>query len=138
MVKTLDFETLTDEECELLKSLWSKENDYIKNKEMESKKNFNGELIQAIYDKKTTESEYLKLLKMISIKDSVFSTEKTVTDKTEFMLEDKQILTDASPYHLREDVEVIIASIMGRNKEEWAYLAKELTKAGADLLELNF
>ena len=33
---------------------------------------------------------------------------------------------------------VIIASIMGRNEEEWAYLAKEATKAGADLLELNF
>ena len=33
---------------------------------------------------------------------------------------------------------VIIASIMGRDEEEWAYLAKEVTKAGADLIELNF
>lgn len=33
---------------------------------------------------------------------------------------------------------VIIASIMGRNEEEWAYLTKEVTKAGADLIELNF
>ena len=33
---------------------------------------------------------------------------------------------------------VIIASIMGRDEEEWAYLARECTKAGADLLELNF
>lgn len=33
---------------------------------------------------------------------------------------------------------VVIASIMGRNEEEWEYLAKEVTKAGADLIELNF
>lgn len=33
---------------------------------------------------------------------------------------------------------VIVASIMGRNEEEWEYLAKEVTKAGADLIELNF
>jgi len=33
---------------------------------------------------------------------------------------------------------VIIASIMGRNEEEWEYLAKEVTKAGADIIELNF
>lgn len=33
---------------------------------------------------------------------------------------------------------VIIASIMGRDEKEWEYLAKEVTKAGADLIELNF
>ena len=33
---------------------------------------------------------------------------------------------------------VVIASIMGRNEEEWEYLTKEVTKAGADLIELNF
>lgn len=33
---------------------------------------------------------------------------------------------------------VIIASIMGRNEEEWEWLTKEVTKAGADLIELNF
>lgn len=33
---------------------------------------------------------------------------------------------------------VVIASIMGRNEKEWKYLAKESTKAGADVLELNF
>ena len=33
---------------------------------------------------------------------------------------------------------VIIASIMGRDDKEWEYLAKEVTKAGADLIELNF
>ena len=33
---------------------------------------------------------------------------------------------------------VVIASIMGRDNEEWEYLAKEVTKAGADLIELNF
>lgn len=33
---------------------------------------------------------------------------------------------------------VIIASIMGKNEDEWEYLAKEVTKAGADLIELNF
>ena len=33
---------------------------------------------------------------------------------------------------------VIIASIMGKDEEEWKYLTIEATKAGADLLELNF
>ena len=33
---------------------------------------------------------------------------------------------------------VIIASIMGRDEKEWEYLAKEVTQAGADLIELNF
>ena len=33
---------------------------------------------------------------------------------------------------------VIIASIMGRNEREWKYLAKAVTMAGADLIELNF
>jgi len=33
---------------------------------------------------------------------------------------------------------VIIASIMGRNDEEWEYLAKVCEEAGADILEANF
>ena len=33
---------------------------------------------------------------------------------------------------------VVIASIMGRDEKEWEYLAREVTKAGADLIELNF
>ncbi len=33
---------------------------------------------------------------------------------------------------------VIIASIMGRNEEEWEYLAKMVTEAGADIVECNF
>lgn len=33
---------------------------------------------------------------------------------------------------------VIIASIMGRDKKEWKYLAKQVAKAGADIIELNF
>lgn len=32
----------------------------------------------------------------------------------------------------------IIASIMGRNEEEWEYLAKKSTESGADVIELNF
>jgi len=41
---------------------------------------------------------------------------------------------------LKEDFpsKVIIASIMGRDEEEWKYLTIEATKAGADLIELNF
>ena len=31
----------------------------------------------------------------------------------------------------------LLASIMGRNEEEWAYLAEEVEKTGADALELN-
>ncbi len=33
---------------------------------------------------------------------------------------------------------VIVASIMGRDEEEWEYLAKRVTEAGADVVELNF
>lgn len=33
---------------------------------------------------------------------------------------------------------VIVASIMGRNKAEWEYLARKVTEAGADVVELNF
>ena len=32
----------------------------------------------------------------------------------------------------------LLVSLMGRNNEEWEYLAKESEKAGADALELNF
>ena len=33
---------------------------------------------------------------------------------------------------------VIIASIMGRTKDEWEYLARACSEAGADVIELNF
>ena len=33
---------------------------------------------------------------------------------------------------------VIIASIMGKNEEEWTYIASECEKAGADVIECNF
>ncbi len=33
---------------------------------------------------------------------------------------------------------VLIASIMGRNEEEWEYLARMVTEAGADIVECNF
>lgn len=33
---------------------------------------------------------------------------------------------------------IIIASIMGQNEEEWTYLAKLMTEAGADIIECNF
>ena len=41
---------------------------------------------------------------------------------------------------LKEDypTKVIVASIMGSNDEEWAYLAKAITEAGVDLIECNF
>jgi len=42
--------------------------------------------------------------------------------------------------HLKKDypTKVIIASIMGQTEEEWTYLAKLMTEAGADILECNF
>lgn len=55
-----------------------------------------------------------------------------------------------SPHSMQEDLEilsrlkqnyptkVIVASIMGQNEEEWTQLAKAVTHAGADVLELNF
>ena len=33
---------------------------------------------------------------------------------------------------------VIIASIMGRNEEEWEYIARKVAKSGCDAIELNF
>ena len=33
---------------------------------------------------------------------------------------------------------VIVASIMGRDEEEWEYLARKVTEAGADVIECNF
>ncbi len=33
---------------------------------------------------------------------------------------------------------VLVASIMGSNDEEWAYLAKAVTETGVDLIECNF
>ncbi len=33
---------------------------------------------------------------------------------------------------------IIVASIMGQNEEEWEHLARLMTDAGADILELNF
>lgn len=55
-----------------------------------------------------------------------------------------------SDHYLKENMEcfkrlkekhptkVIIASIMERNEEEWEFLAKAVTEAGADIVELNF
>lgn len=41
---------------------------------------------------------------------------------------------------LKEDypTKIIIASILGQNEEEWTYLAKLMTEAGADIIECNF
>lgn len=33
---------------------------------------------------------------------------------------------------------IIVASIMGQNEDEWTYLAKRMTDAGADIIECNF
>ena len=42
--------------------------------------------------------------------------------------------------HLKDKYpsKVIVASIMGRNEEEWTYLTKKSDEAGADVIELNF
>lgn len=41
---------------------------------------------------------------------------------------------------LKEDYpnKIVIASIMGQNEEEWTYLARLMTGAGADIIECNF
>ncbi len=55
-----------------------------------------------------------------------------------------------SPHSLEEDLDIlsrlkrnfpskfILASIMGRNEEEWTELTRAVTRAGADAVELNF
>ena len=42
--------------------------------------------------------------------------------------------------HLKENYpgKFLLASIMGRNEEEWGYLSRAVTEAGADAIELNF
>ena len=42
--------------------------------------------------------------------------------------------------HLKENYpgKFLLASIMGRNEEEWEYLSRAVTEAGADAIELNF
>ena len=40
--------------------------------------------------------------------------------------------------HAEFPTKVIIASIMGRNEEEWTFLASECEKAGASVIECNF
>ena len=49
------------------------------------------------------------------------------------------ITGDFNLYHKKDfPNKFLLVSIMGRNNEEWEYLAKESEKAGADALELNF
>ena len=68
--------------------------------------------------------------------DNSFTGFKNIEQLSEYSVEENMEMIRK----LKEEFpnKVIIASIMGRNKDEWKYLAKEATKAGADLLELNF
>ena len=68
--------------------------------------------------------------------DGTFMGFKNIEQLSEYSVEENmkmiRMLKDEFPS------KVIIASIMGRDEEEWKYLTKEATKAGADLIELNF
>ena len=68
--------------------------------------------------------------------DGTFSGFKNIEQLSEYSVEENMEMIRK----LKEEFpnKVIIASIMGRNEEEWEYLTKEATKAGADLIELNF
>lgn len=68
--------------------------------------------------------------------DGTFLGFKNIEQLSEYSLEDNMEMIRK----LKEKFpnKVIIASIMGRDENEWAILAKEVTKAGADLIELNF
>ena len=68
--------------------------------------------------------------------DGTFLGFKNIEQLSEYSVEENMKMIR----RLKEEFpnKVIIASIMGRDEEEWEYLTKEATKAGADLLELNF
>lgn len=68
--------------------------------------------------------------------DNSFSGFKNIEQLSEHSLkENLEILKK-----LKKDYpnKVIIASIMGRDKKEWKYLAEKVTEAGVDAIELNF
>ena len=68
--------------------------------------------------------------------DETFIGFKNIEQLSEYSVEENMEMIRK----LKEEfpTKVIMASIMGRDEEEWKYLAKEVTKAGADLIELNF
>lgn len=49
--------------------------------------------------------------------------------------ENVQFLKQLKAYY---PTKIIVASIMGQNEDEWTYLAKLMTDAGADIIECNF
>ncbi len=68
--------------------------------------------------------------------DGTFLGFKNIEQLSEYSLEENMEMIRK----LKEEFpnKVIIASIMGRDEQEWELLTKEVTKAGADLIELNF
>ena len=68
--------------------------------------------------------------------DKSFVGFKNIEQLSEYSVEDNMQMIK----QLKEEfpTKIVIASIMGRDNDEWAYLGKEVTKAGADLIELNF
>ena len=68
--------------------------------------------------------------------DESFVGFKNIEQLSEYSLEENMEMIKK----LKEEFpnKVVIASIMGRNEEEWEYLTKKVTEAGADLIELNF
>ena len=68
--------------------------------------------------------------------DNTFLGFKNIEQLSEFSLEENMEMIR----RLKKEFpnKVIIASIMGRDEEEWKYLTKAVTLAGADLIELNF
>ena len=68
--------------------------------------------------------------------DGTFLGFKNIEQLSEYSIEDNMKMIKRLKREFPK--KVIIASIMGRDEEEWAYLTKEVTKAGADVIELNF
>lgn len=68
--------------------------------------------------------------------DESFLGFKNIEQLSEYSIEDNMNMIKR--LKMEYPNKVIIASIMGKDEEEWKYLAKEVTKAGADLIELNF
>lgn len=68
--------------------------------------------------------------------DSSFIGFKNIEQLSEYSLEENMNMIRK----LKKEYpsKVIIASIMGRDENEWKTLAQEVTKAGADIIELNF
>lgn len=68
--------------------------------------------------------------------DSTFSGFKNIEQLSQHSIEEDCLILRQLKSEFPN--KAIIASIMGRNEEEWEYIARKVTESGCDAIELNF